>query len=105
MNAWEEVRRIRMVYGLYLAGILTGGVTAMVGLVMAYVYRDQTTGFIQQHYSYQIKTFWIACIIACTGYVTLWILIGYMVFPALLLWWVVRAVRGLKRLEQQCASF
>ncbi len=101
MSEWEEIRRIRIIYGLYLAGLLTGGTTALIGLVMAYVYRDQTTGFVQQHYGYQIRTFWIACIIACAGYVTLWILIGYLVFPVLLLWWIVRAVKGLKKLERE----
>jgi uncharacterized membrane protein len=49
---------VLVVYILYLVGFLTG-VTALVGLVIAYLQRDSTDRISQSHFQFQITTFWI----------------------------------------------
>src|SRR5689334_8683319 len=46
------------VYILYLVGFLTG-ITVLVGLVIAYLQRDNTDRLSQSHFQFQIRTFWI----------------------------------------------
>ena len=45
------------VYILYLVGFLTG-ITALVGLVIAYLQRNSTDRISQSHFQFQITTFW-----------------------------------------------
>jgi uncharacterized membrane protein len=46
------------VYILYLVGFLAG-ITVLVGLVIAYLQRDNTDRLSQSHFQFQISTFWI----------------------------------------------
>ncbi len=48
-----------VIYALYLASIITGGLTALVGVVIAYVYQGKGPEWLDRHYRYQIRTFWI----------------------------------------------
>jgi uncharacterized membrane protein len=89
----------RVIYVLYLFG-LAAGITAVIGLAMAYLYRVDASEWLQTHYRYQIRTFWIA-----TTYLAAMALlaIAFDSFAILLLWlvWgVSRVVRGLVILER-----
>ncbi|PXA99237.1 hypothetical protein DMC47_04385 [Nostoc sp. 3335mG] len=46
-----------VVYVLYLIGFFTG-VTALIGVILAYVGRGDATALARSHYDYQIRTFW-----------------------------------------------
>jgi uncharacterized membrane protein len=46
------------VYILYLVGFLTG-VTVLIGVIIAYLQRDETDPICQSHFQFQITTFWI----------------------------------------------
>ena len=48
-----------VIYILYLVGFVIG-ITAIVGIVMAYLNRGKAGGFVESHYTWQIRTFWIA---------------------------------------------
>jgi uncharacterized membrane protein len=61
-----------VVYALYLIG-LVNGLTVLIGLVLAYVYRDHASPRMRSHYTFLIRTFWLWFI---------WIVIG----AALLFW-------------------
>ena len=50
---------VKLIYGLYLVSVVVG-LTALIGLVMAYLNRSQVAGsWTESHYAYQIRTFWI----------------------------------------------
>lgn len=85
----------KIVYVLYLASLLTG-VTALVGVVMAYVYQADAPDWLKTHYRFQIRTFWLGLLFGFVGVVLSLILIGYLVFIFLLVWLVVRCVKGLR---------
>ena len=97
-----DTNMAKVIYVLYLIGVVAG-VTAIVGVVMAYIYRDNSPEWLRTHYDLQIRTFWIMllyCVIA--GVLTL-VLIGFLMFFAIAIWWIIRCVKGLKYLDQRQA--
>ncbi|MDR5867506.1 DUF4870 family protein [Halomonas koreensis] len=92
-----------VVYALHLAGIITGGLTSLVGVVIAYVYRGKGPQWLDEHYRYQIRTFWIGLVyFAVSGLLTL-VLIGFLTWLAAVVWLVIRCVKGFKGLQEQRA--
>ena len=92
----------KIIYVLYLLALING-VTAIVGLVMAYIYKDQAPPWLRTHYELQIRTFWMALLYAVISGVLSFILIGVLLFFILAIWWIVRCVKGLKYLDQRVA--
>jgi uncharacterized membrane protein len=55
------------VYILYLVGFLAG-ITVLVGLVIAYLQRDNTDRLSQSHFQFQVSTFWIGLLFFLLGF-------------------------------------
>ncbi len=84
-----------IVWALYLAGLVVG-ITALVGVILAYVKRGELAGTpYQSHMTYAIRTFWISLIGAIVGMVLAFVLIGFLVLLAVGVWFIYRSVRGL----------
>jgi uncharacterized membrane protein len=83
-----------IVYILYLIGFLTG-VSAVIGLIVAWMQIERADPVSRSHFRFQIRTFWIGFLFVAAGVVTLQIAVGALI----LLWWVVwtaiRCVKGL----------
>jgi uncharacterized membrane protein len=92
----------KIIYVLYLASILIG-VTAIVGVVLAYVYKDEAPEWLKTHYQFQIRTFWIMLLYAVICGILCLILIGFLLYLVLLVWWIVRCVKGLSALDRKAA--
>jgi uncharacterized membrane protein len=97
-----DTNMAKVIYILYLIGLIAG-VTAIVGVVMAYVYKDNAPDWLRTHYELQIRTFWMALLYAVISGVLSLILIGFLLFLVLAIWWIVRCVKGLKYLDQRTA--
>ena len=88
-----------IVYGLYLAGFLTAGLTTLIGLVMTYVLRAEASDIARTHYIFLARTFWLGLLWAAVGWglfivglpLTL-ILIGVPLLILAKLIWVLEAV-------------
>ncbi|TIV06568.1 MAG: hypothetical protein E5V94_12120, partial [Mesorhizobium sp.] len=52
-----------VIYILYLAGLVIG-ITGIVGIVLAYINRGKAGGFVESHYTFLIRTFWIGLLYA-----------------------------------------
>lgn len=91
-----------VVYILYLVGIVFG-ITSIIGVVMAYIYRSDAPAWLQTHYQFQIRTFWIGALFLILGVLTSAILIGYLILLFWLVWLIVRCVKGMKLLGQKQA--
>jgi uncharacterized membrane protein len=93
-----------LIYILYLVGLVTGGITALVGVIMAYMYRGSAPAWVQSHYQFQIRTFWIWLLGGVVGWVLTSVLmfagplffIGILFFLALFIWYIVRCVKGMQ---------
>jgi uncharacterized membrane protein len=86
------------VYILYLVGFLTG-ITVLVGVVIAYLQRENTDRVSQSHFQFQITTFWIGLLYFFVGVLTLHILIGALILLWWVVWTVIRCVKGLLALN------
>ena len=51
----------KIVYILYLVSLLFG-ITGIIGVVMAYINKDDAPEWLQTHYQFQIRTFWIGAL-------------------------------------------
>ena len=96
-----------VVYGLYLIG-LTQGITTLIGLVIAYVKRNEADAKMRTHYVFQIRTFWlsigwflIGAALVAFGLPLSVILVGipimalgWAICATVWLWFAVRSVLG-----------
>ncbi|MCE8011767.1 DUF4870 family protein [Billgrantia desiderata] len=99
-NGTPDITLPIVVYALLLAGVVSGGLTAIVGVVIAYVYRGQGPHWFDEHYRYQIRTFWLSVLyFAISGVLTL-VMIGFVTWLLAVVWLVVRCVKGIKRLQE-----
>lgn len=86
---------IMAVYALYALSVLTGGLAAIVGVIIAYVKRDEMRGTIyENHISYLIKTFWVGLIGGFIGWLTMIIGIGLVILLVVCIWFIYRVVAG-----------
>lgn len=90
----------KIVYILYLVGIIFG-LTGIIGVVMAYINRSEAPDWLETHYQFQIRTFWIGALYVVIGMILTFILIGYLVLLFWVVWLVIRCVKGMKALEQK----
>lgn len=80
---------------LYLSSFALG-VTALVGVVLAYVWKDQPHAEWEvSHYRYLIRTFWIALIGSAVSMLLLIVLVGFLLWIAVAVLVVVRCVLAL----------
>lgn len=89
-----------IVYGLYTLGLFLGGLPTLVGLIMAYVKRNDFTGTIyREHMGLLIRTFWYSLLFSFIGAILTWLYIGFVILFAVGVWYVYRLVRGFVRMH------
>ncbi|WP_048648655.1 DUF4870 family protein [Nitratireductor soli] len=86
---------IQVIYILYLVGFVIG-ISALVGIVIAYMNRGKAGGWIETHYTWAIRTFWIALLAAFVSVLLMFVGIGFLLIIAVAIWVVVRCVVGLQ---------
>ena len=83
-----------LVYILQAVGLVIG-LTWIVAVIINYVKRDDVRGtWIESHFDWQIKTFWIALAGWIVGVATAFILIGWLILLAVTVWSIYRVVKG-----------
>ncbi|SRR5579885_174323 len=96
--ATDSTRTIAiLVYALYLAAFVNG-ITALIGVILAYVKRGEARGTIyESHFTNAIETFWITLGLCILGALTIWIGIGILAFVGAFAFYLYRAIKGLVR--------
>ena len=95
MTGDDERMMALIIYVLYL---IPFGVTHIVGLVMAYVARDTAPDWLKSHYTFQIRTFWIGLLYFLGACCLCVLLLGFVLLPVMVIWFIVRCALGLARL-------
>lgn len=90
----------RAVYILYLISLVIP-LTGLVGVIIAYVYQDKQADWLCSHFRYQIRTFWIGLLYSLIGLLTTFVLIGYLLLLLVMVWLIIRCVKGMQRLDQK----
>src|SRR5260370_42244883 len=86
------------VYILYLVGFLTA-ITALVGVIIAYLQRGKTDQVCESHFLFQITTFWIGLLYLVVGLLPIHIVIGAFILLWWIVWTLIRCVKGLLALN------
>ena len=94
----ENIKKLadltKIVYILQALSFLFG-ITMLAAVVINYVKRDEVRGtYLESHFNWQIKTFWIMLIGGIIGFVTTIILIGFIILFVLCIWFIIRIVKG-----------
>lgn len=84
-------------YVLYLLTGPTGGISAIVGVILAYIKKDTADPGLASHFDFQIRTFWIGLVASLISILLMFVIIGIPLFIALAVWWLLRSVVGLVR--------
>jgi uncharacterized membrane protein len=88
-----------VIYGLYLAAVVSCGIAGIIGVVVAYVKRDEVRGTIwESHFENQITAFWVWLMLFVAGCATAWVFgIGVLLIIGAFIYFLVRTVKGLIR--------
>ncbi len=86
---------VQVIYALYLASFVIG-VTAIIGIVIAYINRGKAGGWIETHYTWAIRTFWIGLLGGFVSVLLLIVGIGFLLALAVAIWVIVRCIVGLQ---------
>jgi len=89
-----------IVYALYLASFIVG-ITLLVGVVVAYIYRKDADDWLASHYRFQIRTFWMFVLFSVIGGMSTIVFVGWFVLVFAAVWLIVRCVIGIKRLGER----
>jgi uncharacterized membrane protein len=82
------------VYALQALSFLWG-ITAIVGVVINYVKREDARGTVyESHFDWQIRTFWWGLAWAVVGIVLAILLVGFLVLFVAWIWMIYRVVKG-----------
>lgn len=88
-----------LVYILYLVGLING-ITAIIGVIMAYTAKEQAPDWLKSHYHNQINIFWKGLLYAIAGALLSVILIGFLILLLACIWYIVRTVKGMQSLAR-----
>ncbi len=92
--AKDQVLPTTLAYGCGLLG-LVGGFPWIIGVIMAYVFKDSCPAWIATHYRLQIRTFWIGLTCSIVAAPLCLVIVGFFLLGAIWLWATIRLGRGL----------
>lgn len=97
-DSWLEPGKlnVQLVYGLYLLSFLIG-ISGLIGLVFAYLNRGKAGGWIDSHYTYAIRTFWIGLLYGFVSAILSLALVGVLLAVLTVVWVVIRCIIGLQK--------
>jgi uncharacterized membrane protein len=99
----SDEQLVLIVYLLYFAAYIFG-ITALIGVIIAYVKFPDANPRLRSHYQFQIRTFWIGLLYLVVGavlVVAVFPVIGFAVLTWWLIWSLVRNVKGLLALNDK----
>jgi len=94
----EAKKHAVIAYGLLLLGFFTG-IAWIAGGIWALVKKDDArNSYFEDHYNNIVYTFWWGLGISIIGSLLIFIMVGYFVLVAGLVWTVYRVIKGLARI-------
>jgi uncharacterized membrane protein len=84
-----------VIYVLYGVSYFVGGISALVGVIIAHVKIEEAAPVQRSHYRFQIRTFWIGLLYLAIGIPLCMVLIGFPILIWWFVWSMIRIVKGL----------
>ena len=90
----KNIQLTHIVYGLQVLSLVLG-FTAIVGVIINYVMMDKVRGtYLESHFRWQIKTFWITLGTFILGTILTIIFVGIIILFCLAIWYIYRIAKG-----------
>jgi uncharacterized membrane protein len=84
-----------VLYALYAVYWLTGGISVLVAIIVNYLKRGDVAGTpYEQHFEWQIRTFWMGLIAHLIGLALIIVVIGIPILWAVAIWTLYRIIKG-----------
>lgn len=84
-----------IVYILQALSFFLGGVTGLIGVIVNYIKLEDVRGsWVESHFRWQIRTFWIGLLWTVIGIVTTPLIIGWFILLGISIWVIYRIVKG-----------
>jgi uncharacterized membrane protein len=98
-DRWLEPGKtnLQVIYILYLASFVIG-ISGIVGIVLAHLNSGKSDAWLESHYTWAIRTFWLGLLGAIISMVLMMVLIGMLTMVLVALWIVIRTIVGLQKL-------
>jgi uncharacterized membrane protein len=110
----EDKTMPAVTYALYLLGFATGGITTIVGIILAHVQQSTAGPAMRSHYTFLIRTFWIGVVVSilagllmAVGIPLSFLLVGIplvivagLIWAVVGIWFAVRCIVGLVYLSR-----
>jgi uncharacterized membrane protein len=94
-EASDNAGAVLAVYVLYLSSLFFV-FPSLVGIVIAYVFRNDGPQWARSHYQFLIRTFWISWVYGIPVLILMLVLIGYPLAILYIIWFIVRCIIGLR---------
>lgn len=98
-DRWLEPGKtnLQVIYVLYLASFVIG-ITGIVGIVLAHLNSGKSEAWLESHYTWAIRTFWLGLLGALVSGLLMIVFIGMLLMPLVALWIIIRTIVGLQKL-------
>ena len=103
MSDTSQTSLVRIIYVLHLVGLITGGITAIAGVILAHLNAGDAPPPLREHFRFQYRTFWIGLLYSVIAGITTLAFIGWLVMVFATAWWIIRCARGLTALNRDVA--
>lgn len=91
---------VRLIYFLYLfAPIL--GLTPLIAIVFAYLNRGKSEAWIETHYIWAIRTFWVGFFGTILSIMLMYVIVGFLTMLILTILIIARCITGLEALGRK----
>ena len=91
----ESLRTVVLVVYVLQALSFFVGITALIGVIIDYVKRDDARGtWLESHIRWQIRTFRWSLLWGVIGVITAWVVVGFIILGILYIWIIYRVIKG-----------
>ncbi|WP_299866856.1 hypothetical protein [uncultured Hoeflea sp.] len=100
-DRWIEPGKLNLqvIYILYLTSFAIG-ITGLVGIVLAHLNSGKSEAWLETHYTWAIRTFWLGVLGTLVSILLMFVLIGMLTMLLVAIWIIVRTVIGLQKLSR-----
>ena len=102
-----SLKQLSMVVYVLQALSFFFGLTAIIGVVINYVKKDEATGTVyESHFNWQIRSFWWGLLWSVLGFILIFALgLGFLVLFVAWIWAIYRVVKGWLKLNDNLPVF
>jgi uncharacterized membrane protein len=83
--------------------ILAYALAPIIGLIWAYNERTEAPAWAQTHYQMQSRTLWLRLLYGVVAAAATFIIIGWLIAIFILVWWIMRCIKGLNAISRGAA--